>query len=423
LPRPTAAHTLTAKSASLIAGVLLSLVGPATSAAAAAAPEQQDAVRSGEEIYLASCSVCHGQTGAGDGVIKFDPPARSFKKGGFSFGNTPEALFRTVSSGIGGTPMPGFEALLSEAERRAVVEYVIKLGPEPQPKVGNSSVLSVGDRPVVVRGQLSPILAGAPELPRGLMIGTIDGLSWQYRADDLRLLAVRQGPFVNRKDWGGRGGGPVEPLGKVVHLMKGGEPPATFLMKNNLGGKPDRGGKKRASIDLRYQLTSTRIADGKAVIHGKLVAGELSAVATAKNDQYPAPQSGKPGLAVAKVSEWGEAVSLQNASGFRRHISLRPGDGKARPDLLLALNLPAKFDGPSELVSNHGSTWVWYPWKNHAIAYGFQIEGISFAMMTSGRDTRLMLPAGTGELKVQLTTLLLPNADVETWKKLQEEVQ
>ncbi len=390
----------------------------------ASAPDQQEKVRSGKDIYLTSCAVCHGPTGDGDGMVKFDPPARSFKKGGFSFGNTPEALFRTVTSGIGGTPMPGFEALLSEAERRAVVEYVIKLGPKPVPKVGNTSILTVGDRPVVVRGQLSPLVAGGDELPRGLMIGTTDGLSWQYRADDLRLLAVRQGAFVNRKDWGGRGGGPVEPLGKIVHLLQDGQPPATFRLQKDLAGKLKHGGEgQSASRDLHYKLTSTRIQNGRAVIYGELVAGALSAVSAAQSDKHLAPQSGKPGLAVAKVSEWGEAVSFENASGFRRNLSVKPGDGKARPDLMLALNLPSEFSGPSELVSNHGATWVWFPWKNHAIAYGFQIEGIPFAMMNSNTTSRLLLPAGTGELKVKLTTLLLPNADVETWKKLQKEIQ
>ena len=376
----------------------------------------QDEVRTGKQIYQASCSVCHGPTGDGDGAIKFDPPARSFKKGGFSFGNTPEALFRTVSSGIGGTPMPGFEAVLSEAERRAVVEYVIELGPEQAPKAGKKSIMTVGDRPVVVRGQLAPLVSGTPELPRGLMIGTTDGLSWQYRADDLRLLAVRQGPFVDRKDWGGRGGGPVQPLGKVLHLLQEGSPPATFRLSKPILSDSN-------SEDLRYQLTSTRIQEGRAVIHGKLVAGELTATHAALSDEHLAPQKGRKGLAVAEVSEWAEAVSLKNASGYRRHFSIRPGQGKARPDLLLALNLPSEFEGPSELISNQGATWVWYPWKNHAIAYGFQIEGISFAMMTSNLDSRLMLPAGAGEMKVQLTTLLLPDNNIETWNKLKEEIQ
>ena len=181
----------------------------ATSPSSAA---QDNAARSGKEIFNASCALCHGETGDGKGLVVFDPPARSFKQGAFSFGNTPEAVTRTVTAGIGGTPMPGFGSILPEAEIRAVSEYVISLGPKQPPKAGKASIMSVGKRPVVVRGQLPPVSKDAPMLPRGLMIGTLDGLSWEYAADDVRLLAVRQGAFLNRKDWGGRGGAALEPL-------------------------------------------------------------------------------------------------------------------------------------------------------------------------------------------------------------------
>ena len=50
---------------------------------------------------------------------------RSFRQGGFSFGNTEEAVFRTISSGIIGTPMPGFQSLIGEAERHALARHVI----------------------------------------------------------------------------------------------------------------------------------------------------------------------------------------------------------------------------------------------------------------------------------------------------------
>ena len=170
-------------------------------------------------LYAHHCAVCHGTSGDGDGTLVLDRPARSFKQGGFSFGNTEEAIFRTVSSGIGGTPMPGFAQLLAEDERRAVARHVISLGPEQVPGPGFASVLAVGDHPVVVRGQFAPLVDGGPEYSRGLLVGNPDGLSYQYAADDLRLLAVRQGPFVDRKDWGERGGSPLEPLGRVIFLV------------------------------------------------------------------------------------------------------------------------------------------------------------------------------------------------------------
>ncbi len=179
--------------------------------------------------------MCHGETGDGKGIVKTDRPARSFLTGGFSFGNTPEAVFRTVSNGVGGTPMPGFKTALSEVERRRVAQYVIDLGPEQIVVDGSESIMEVTDKPLFARGQFKSVAKGAPEIQRGLLAGTVDGLSFQYRIDDVRLLAVRQGRFVNRTDWTGRGGTPLEPLGKIIHLIEGGKPPAMFELKKPSG--------------------------------------------------------------------------------------------------------------------------------------------------------------------------------------------
>ncbi|NQU50412.1 MAG: cytochrome c [Planctomycetes bacterium] len=388
----------------------------------AARSGQEPAARSGKEIYLGTCAVCHGDTGDGNGLVKFDRPARSFQQGGFSFGNTQEALFRTISSGIGGTPMPGFAAVLSEKERRLVVEYVIALGPEQPPAAGNASILNVGSKPVVVRGQLAALKSGASELPRGLMIGTTDGLSWQYQADDVRLLAVRQGAFLDRKDWGGRGGGPLQPLGKLMHVLQDGKPGPSFMLQaGESDSADDADSAKTARQALYSKLASTRVAGQRAEVRYTLLKDAVFTKQAALMESSLAPQSTKPGTAVAKVMEWCEAFSYPSAAGFRRHFEVEGVDGN-RPELLITLDMPKDLGGPSELVSNHGQTWVWFPWQGRAIAYGFQIEGIPFAMMLEGEDSRLLLPAGSGVLKVHMTTLLLPDAKAETWTKLQEEI-
>lgn len=206
-PKPVQA----ALTSCLLAVLSLAAVSCGSRSGGAAAPDPAG-------LYAQHCALCHGPEGAGDGIVRLDRPARSFRDGGFSFGNTEEAIYRTITSGIGGTPMPGFAQTLAEEERRAVARHVIALGPEQPPAPGPASILAVGDRPVVVRGQFQPLAEGGPDFPRGLLIGNPDGLSYQYRADDLRLLAVRQGPFVDRKDWGERGGLPLEPLGRLIHL-------------------------------------------------------------------------------------------------------------------------------------------------------------------------------------------------------------
>lgn len=92
----------------------------------------------GEQIYIQRCSVCHGITGDGDGpAAKFmDPRPRDFRPGIFKFRSTrsgalptDQDLFRTISRGLNGTAMQGFDDDLnsnglSETERWAVIAHL-----------------------------------------------------------------------------------------------------------------------------------------------------------------------------------------------------------------------------------------------------------------------------------------------------------
>src|SRR6185503_1837275 len=122
----------------------------------------------------------------------------------------------TIASGIPGrSVMPGFKGVLSDEERELVVEYVITIMP-PGAVVNDArgTEMVVRDRPVIARGKLPPLVEKGPEWPRGLLIGMPEGLTFEYRTDDVRLLAVRQGAFANRQDWNDRGGSYLEPLGQ-----------------------------------------------------------------------------------------------------------------------------------------------------------------------------------------------------------------
>jgi mono/diheme cytochrome c family protein len=184
------------------------------------------------ERFVRACAACHGEDGSGAGPTVLDRPARDFKSGGFSFGNTPDALLRTITYGIPGTPMPAFAQAYTDTERLALAEYVRALGPPVEELDVSERVVVVTDRARVVRGILPPVTDGAPIRPRGLLIGTPEGLSFEYRIDDVRLLAVRQGEFVERTDWVGRGGTPLKPLGVPVVLFGGGDPgPALEMLE------------------------------------------------------------------------------------------------------------------------------------------------------------------------------------------------
>jgi len=207
-----------------VAATLLSVL--ATSAAAQSDSDHAEA----RSLFLANCASCHGESGDGEGTTQLDRKARSFKDGGFSFGNTPEALARTLTTGIPGTPMPSFESALSEEQRRLLAEYVVTLGPPATEVDLSRTEVTVLERPVFVRGMLPPMLTTAQAVPRGLVFGLPSRQSFEYRTDDVRLLGTRYGGFVRRADWTGRGGAGLEPLGKLVSTIEGGAPRSTFLL-------------------------------------------------------------------------------------------------------------------------------------------------------------------------------------------------
>jgi mono/diheme cytochrome c family protein len=213
-------------SRALVLALFAALLAVVATPASAQHAEATDA--SVGATFVRACATCHGADGSGTGPTVLDRPARDFKSGGFSFGNTPDALFRTITYGIPGTPMPAFGSAYPEAERVRLAEYVRSLGPPVEELDASDRVVVVTDRPRVVRGILPPVVENAPLRPRGLLIGTPEGLAFEYRIDGLRLLAVRQGEFVERTDWVGRGGTPLKPLGVPILVFDEGDPGPTF---------------------------------------------------------------------------------------------------------------------------------------------------------------------------------------------------
>jgi cytochrome c553 len=252
------------------------------------------ATQDGAEDFLTLCARCHGAEGDGQGPEVLDRPARSFKDGGFSFGNTAEAIERTITHGIPGSPMPAFGETMPDERIEALARHVLTLAP-PQTEVSEAdTILAVGDHPVIVRGGLPPIAEGADDHPRGLLLGLPEGLTFEYRADDLRLLGVRAGEFVRRTDWTGRGGTPLEPLGRVVWLSEGGDP-APWIHEIPRGeGEP-------RTLDVHLRSTRTP-------------AGEPSILWTAVDGR---------GDEVLVVNEQPRAVTTSLGTGFARRLVVR----------------------------------------------------------------------------------------------------
>jgi mono/diheme cytochrome c family protein len=211
-------------------------------------------------LYAEHCAGCHGKEGHGDGPtaaeLKFRP--RDFKAGSFAFGNTTEAMVKTILAGIPGEEtarMPPFKGILTVAEIESVVELVRTMMPRELLPTAAEMKLTPSDRPLFVRGLLAPFKDGDPPIARGLLVGSPDGFSFEYATDGVRLLAVRRGEFATRSDWEGRGGRPLTPLGEVV--FKALTPPqwSPFLLRP----RHDSGdGDPAAPLTARLRSTSSR---------------------------------------------------------------------------------------------------------------------------------------------------------------------
>ena len=195
----------------------------------------------GREVYLVHCAGCHGATGDGQGTVELDRPARAFALGGFAFGNTREALFKTVSDGMpNNSKMQAWRDELGEKERWAVVDHVRTLMPAEEPVPPQARKLVVRRRPQIVRGHLKAIVKDAPRTPRGALLGLPGGISFEYDLEDVRLLGVRTGEFADRVDWSGRGGQEMKPLGTLRGTIQGGNPTSTFAIGRDTGREPTR---------------------------------------------------------------------------------------------------------------------------------------------------------------------------------------
>lgn len=80
----------------------------------------------GAQLYQEQCAVCHGAQGEGDGPAgqALDPPPTDFHEVERYDGRSVLGLYTTITGGVEGTAMAGFEDTLSDADRWALAFYV-----------------------------------------------------------------------------------------------------------------------------------------------------------------------------------------------------------------------------------------------------------------------------------------------------------
>lgn len=115
----------------------------------------EDVLALGKEIWhKAKCWECHGEAGTGDGEKaaglkddnKFPIVPADLTSGQFKSGSSAKDIFRTVSNGLSGTPMPSYSDSYDEDERWALSYYVLSLSAYTDPLTREKLQLSDATR-------------------------------------------------------------------------------------------------------------------------------------------------------------------------------------------------------------------------------------------------------------------------------------
>lgn len=174
-------------------------------------PRSNELLALGREYYTeAGCVDCHGTTGKGDGpsapTLKDDwgqptrPPDLTVL-GRMKGGSTIQGIYRTLTAGMGGTPMPSYADSLEERQRWALGYYVLSLAGKPVPTppgyvgVETCKVCHSGQFETFTKTLMGKVLLKSPrnELEkRGCEV--CHGPGSAHLAEGARLLAFGKNP-------------------------------------------------------------------------------------------------------------------------------------------------------------------------------------------------------------------------------------
>lgn len=99
-------------------------------------PEQRTAhIENGRELFVGNCATCHGDEGRGDGpsstllMDMWEQPTRpaNLITGRIKSGRSASDLFKAITTGLDGSPMPSFEEALDEGDRWDIVAFLSDL--------------------------------------------------------------------------------------------------------------------------------------------------------------------------------------------------------------------------------------------------------------------------------------------------------
>jgi cytochrome c oxidase cbb3-type subunit I/II len=114
-----------------------------------------DVLARGKDLYAqAKCWQCHGNGGKGDGPsaddlkddLGFKIRPADFTRGQFKGGGDVRDIFRAMTTGLDGTPMPSFADSMKEDERWAISYYVLSFSAFNDPLTGQKLALDPAAR-------------------------------------------------------------------------------------------------------------------------------------------------------------------------------------------------------------------------------------------------------------------------------------
>jgi cytochrome c oxidase cbb3-type subunit I/II len=118
-------------------------------------PPTLETIERGKTVWQgAKCWECHGNTGKGDGEkaaglkddLGFPILPADLTAGQFKSGPGVEDIFRTMTTGLSGTPMPSYRDALPEADRWALSYFVLSLSAFKDPLTGEPLPIAPADR-------------------------------------------------------------------------------------------------------------------------------------------------------------------------------------------------------------------------------------------------------------------------------------
>lgn len=177
-------------------------------------PKMTDAsVERGRDLYVENgCVRCHGDLGRGDGSsaptlvddwgnnIKVADLTKSWT---FRGGSTRRDIYRSMSSGFNGTPMPGFYGTLPEEDIWSIVDYIVSLSEGAQDAPYANLVRAVGTTRDLDLELADELFAEAPEAMLPIVGQVIEpGRNFYPSATAVTVQAVfNQNDIAFRVSW------------------------------------------------------------------------------------------------------------------------------------------------------------------------------------------------------------------------------